>query len=202
LSDAVRLFIVSSPAAIVAANESDRSSKQCLHSAVACAAALLAGSTAYGAAPLHSFELTAFSNTTAGTSLVHGHFETALAQLAVDAHTLERESVSTNRCVAYTAMRELQAAHEACDDAVHDAQRELTALPVPMTWARSDYRDYLAVAYSNRAVLNWLLNDNAAARADLEKAAALSPKAEFVVRNITALQSHNAVAQVTVAPKS
>jgi hypothetical protein len=168
---------------------------------LACAA-ILAGSTAYAAEQLHSFELTAFSNTTAGTSLVHGHYETALAQLAVDARTLERESVSTNRCVAYTAMRELQAAREACDEAVSDAQHDLAGLPAPMTWARSDYRDYLAVAYSNRAVLNWLLNDGAAAQADLEKAASLSPRAEFVVRNKTALQKHNAVAQVTVVPKS
>jgi tetratricopeptide (TPR) repeat protein len=169
---------------------------------LACAAALLAGSTAYAADQPHSFALTAFSNTTAGTSLVHGHYETALAQLAIDAHTLERTSVSTNRCVAYTAMNELKAAREACDAAVLDAQRELATLPVGMIWARPDYRDYLAVAYSNRAVLNWLSKDSAAARADLDKAAAVSPKSEFVVRNLTALQSRNAVAQVSVAPKS
>ena len=37
---------------------------------------------------------------------------------------------------------------------------------------------------------------------NLKKAAAVAPKAEFVARNLTALQSHNAVAQVAVVPKS
>jgi hypothetical protein len=169
---------------------------------LALAAALLAGSTAFAAEQPHSFELTAFSNTVAGTSLVRGDYEAALAQLAVDAHTLSRDSVSTNRCVAYTAMHELQAAHAACDDAIRAAQRELADLPVFETWARSDYRGYLALAYSNRAVLNWLSNDAAAAQADLKKAAAVAPKADFVARNLSALESHTEVAQVKVVPKS
>ena len=64
------------------------------------------------------------------------------------------------------------------------------------------YRDYLALAYSNRAVLHWMSNDTAAAQSDLKKAAAAAPKATFVARNLTALQSHTTVAQVAVAPKS
>jgi hypothetical protein len=169
---------------------------------LAFAAALLAGSTAFAADPAHTFELTAFSGTAAGDSLVRGHYETALAQLRVDARSSQRDSVSTNRCVAYIATHDLKAAHAACDDAVLAAQRELTSLPVSMSWARVDYRDYLAVAYSNRAVLSWMSNDSAAAQVDLKKAAAVAPKAEFVVRNITALESHNAVAQVKVVSKS
>jgi Flp pilus assembly protein TadD len=169
---------------------------------LAFATALLAGSTAFAADQSHSFELTAFSNTVAGTSLVRGDYETALAQLQIDARTLARDSVSTNRCVAYTAMHELSAARQSCDEAIRDAQHQLTSLPMSEAWARSSYRDYLALAYSNRAVLNWLSNDAAAAQADLKKAAAVAPKAEFVARNLTALESHNAVAQVKVVPKS
>lgn len=70
-----------------------------------------------------------------------------------------------------------------------------------MSFDRTDYRDYLALAYSNRAVFNWMSNDTAAAQSDLKKAAAAAPKAEFVARNVTALQSHSTVAQVSVAPK-
>ncbi len=169
---------------------------------LAFAAALLAGSAAHAADSRYKFELTAFSNTTAGSSLVQGHYETALAQLGAAARTSERDTLNTNRCVAYTAMHELEAARKACNDAVLEAQTNLTHLPVSMSWSRSDYRDYLAVAYSNRAVLNWLLNDGAAAKEDLKKAASVSPRAEFVARNLTALQSHAAVAQVTVLPKS
>ena len=43
---------------------------------------------------------------------------------------------------------------------------------------------------------------NYAAQEDLKKAAAVAPKAEFVARNLTALQNHNTVAQVSVIPKS
>jgi hypothetical protein len=45
-------------------------------------------------------------------------------------------------------------------------------------------------------------NDTAAAQADLKKAAAVAPQAEFVARNISALESHHAVAQVKVVSKS
>ena len=55
------------------------------------------------------------------------------------------------------------------------------------------------MAYSNRAVINYLSHDDVAAQADLKKAAAVAPKAEFVARNLTALQSHAAVAQAQVA---
>ena len=169
---------------------------------LALAAALLGGSAAY-AADGSRFELTAFSNTASGYSLVHGNYGLALQQLNFDADSLESVSAITNRCVALTVTRKFQEAHTACDAAVRAAQAELTSLPVSMSWSRRDYRDYLAVAYSNRAVLNWALNDVTAVQADLKKAQAVAPKAEFVARNLTALQSHNtnAVAQVSVAEK-
>jgi hypothetical protein len=72
------------------------------------------------------------------------------------------------------------------------------SMPVSMSYARSDYRDYLAVAYSNRAVLNWMLNDTRAAQSDLKKAASIAPKATFVARNETALESHAKFARVSV----
>ena len=47
-----------------------------------------------------------------------------------------------------------------------------------------------AVAYSNRAVLRWLNADAQGARQDLAKAQALAPQATFVIRNMSAMQSH------------
>lgn len=169
---------------------------------VAFAAALLLGSAAYAADEQRSFELTAFSNTASGNSLVHGDYQLALRQLDFDAHSLDNVTEVTNRCVALTVTRKLQEARPACDAAVRAAKADLTSLPVSMSWARQDYRNYLALAYSNRAVLSWALNDTAGAQADLQKAAAVAPKAQFVARNLTALQSHAAVAQVSVVPKS
>jgi hypothetical protein len=170
---------------------------------LALAAALLAGSAAHAAddSP-RSFALTAFSNGAAGPALLGGDYNTAVRELSANVHTLEADSLNTNRCVAYSMTRQLQAARSACDAAVHEAQEAISTLPVSMAWARGEYRDYLALAYSNRAVLNWLSNDSAAAQADLKKAASVAPKADFVARNMTALQSHSTVAQVSVVPKS
>jgi hypothetical protein len=169
---------------------------------LAFAAALLAGSSAYAADAAHNFQLTAFSNTASGASLVKGDYNLAVEQLAKDARSLSSDSLDTNRCVAYAVTHDLQKARAACDAAVRDAQRQLVSLSATELWARSEYRDYLAVAYANRAVVAWISNDAAAAQADLKKAAAVAPKADFVVRNLSALQSHNAVAQVSVVPKS
>jgi hypothetical protein len=58
----------------------------------------------------------------------------------------------------------------------------------------------MAVAYANRAVLHWLTDDVQSAANDLAQAKRLSPKADFVTRNVTALQSpHSAIAQVQPA---
>jgi len=169
---------------------------------LAVAVALLAGSAAHAADEPRTFLLTAFSNSAAGESLASGDYNTALHELSTHPHSLDADTASTNRCVAFTVTRQLEAAHVACDMAVREAQQAISSLPVSMTWARSDYRDYLALAYSNRAVLDWISNDSIAAQTDLKKAAAAAPKASFVARNLTALQSHSTVAQVSVAPKS
>src|SRR5580693_759869 len=144
---------------------------------LALAATLLAGSAAYAADEPRTFELTAFSNGTAGEALVSGDYNTAVSKLSSHAQVLDSESANTNRCVAFTVTRQLDAARVACNAAVREAEQAIVSLPVSMAWARSDYRDYLALAYSNRAVLNWVTNDSAAAQADLKRAAAVSPKA-------------------------
>jgi tetratricopeptide (TPR) repeat protein len=163
---------------------------------LAVAAAVLAGSAAYADETGH-FELTAFSNGPAGTALTSGDYNTALVQLQ-HAHSLDTDTTSTNRCVAYSVTRRTDEARIACDTAVREAQMELSSLPVSMQWARAEYRDYLAVAYSNRAVLNWMLNDTRAAQSDLKRAAAISPKATFVARNETALEGHAKFARVSL----
>jgi hypothetical protein len=172
------------------------------NSRIALAGALLIGSAAFAADEPHTFELTAFSNGTGGPALLSGDYNTAQSELSTHRNTLDIETAATNRCVVYTVTRQIEAARAACDKAVHEAQQEMASLPVSLSWARSDYRDYLALAYSNRAVLDWVQNDSSAAQSDLKKAAAVSPKAPFVARNISVLQNHNAVAQVAVVPKT
>jgi Flp pilus assembly protein TadD len=169
---------------------------------LALAGTLLAGSAAFAADEPHTFELTAFSNGTGGKAILSGDYNSAQQELNTRERSLDVETVATNRCVVYTLTRQIDAARAACDKAVHEAQQEIAGLPVSLSWARSDYRDYLALAYSNRAVLDWVTNDTTAAQSDLKKAASVSPKAPFVARNLSVLQNHNAVAQVAVVPKT
>jgi len=164
--------------------------------------ALLVSSAAFADDASHNFELTAFSNGTGGQALLSGDYNTAQHELSTHGSTLAPETAATNRCVVYTVTRQIDAARAACDKAVREAQQDIASLPVSLSWARSDYRDYLALAYSNRAVLDWVMNDEAAAQSDLKKAAAVSPKAPYVARNVSALQNHAAVAQVAVVPKT
>jgi len=183
-------------------SRNSRKATQALH--LAFAAALLAGSAAHAADQPRNFELAAFSNTLAGDSLVHGNYDAAFQQLTIDSHSLTASpaTIETNRCVTLIVTRRFEEAHKACDSAVSAAKLEIVSMPVSMSWARQEYRDYLALAYSNRAVLNYVTKDMAAAAADLKKAESVAPKAELVARNLTVLQSHNAVAQVAVVPKS
>ncbi|HEY6922548.1 MAG TPA: hypothetical protein VI653_03695 [Steroidobacteraceae bacterium] len=181
-------------------SRNSRKATQALH--LAFAAALLTGSAAYADQP-RNFELAAFSNTPTGDALVAGNYGAAFHQLAIDEHSLTESSatIATNRCVTLIMTHKFDEAHKACDAAVSTARLEIVSLPVSVGWARQEFRDYLALAYSNRAVLDYLTNDTTAAQADLNKAVSVSPKAELVARNLTVLQSHNAVAQVAVVPK-
>jgi len=57
--------------------------------------------------------------------------------------------------------------------------------------SRTDYRDYLALAYSNRAVFNWMSNDTAAAQSDLKKAAAVPEGRVFVAAMLRPCESQH-----------
>jgi hypothetical protein len=176
-----------------------RNSRTTVALQLALAGALLVGSTVYAADEAHTFELTAFSNGTGGRALLSGDYNTAKQELSSHHQTLDVETAATNSCVMFTVTHQVDAAHVACDKAVREAQQEIASLPVSLSWARSEYRDYLALAYTNRAVLSWVTNDSAGAQSDMKKAAAVSPKAAFVARNLSALQNHAAVAQLSVS---
>ena len=177
-----------------------RNSRTTVALQLALAGALLVGSTVYAADEAHTFELTAFSNGTGGRALLSGDYNTAKQELSSHHQTLDVETAATNSCVMFTVTRQVDAARIACDVAVRHAQQDIANLPMSLSWARSEYRDYLALAYSNRAVFELeLTNDSAGAQSDMKKAAAVSPKAAFVARNLSALQNHAAVAQVSVS---
>jgi hypothetical protein len=182
---------------------SSRNSREQFRSAgLAAAVSLLLGSTAHAGEQSHNFVLTVYSDGKGGPDLVSGNYEAA--GKALHYHTslssFDGSTASNNRCVALAMTKQWDTARAACDEAVRDAEHEKATLPSYQYWARKLENDYVAVALSNRAVFHWLSADNAAAAADLKRAATLSPKAAFVERNQAALEySRMAVAQTKVA---
>ena len=127
--------------------------------------------------------LVSFTDARGGVALERGHTERAAEVLGKRLPYGTAEEL-TNLCVARTALRQLDSALEVCDSAVAAAMRERarTTRVGGMTLRQS--KELLAVAYSNRAVLNWLRDDGAAAHNDLAKAQAFAPVASYVTNNL------------------
>ncbi len=168
------------------------------------ASMLLAGA-AHAEGTSAKFVLTAYTNGAGGTDLVAGDYQTALAALTKPKRKLavrDPLTTSTNLCVAYTMTKQWEMARTACDEAITEAKHERLRSPAWTYSTRLKQNSYVALAYSNRAVLNWLSNNSAGAEQDLSSAAAYAPKADFVARNLAALRSApSTLAQAVVAPQ-
>jgi hypothetical protein len=157
--------------------------------ALASGAALAQGS--------HRFVFTAYTDVAGGAEVVAGRYRAALGELSGDAGSmaLDPSAVDTNRCIAYSMTLQWQKGHAACDAAVRAASTQRNR---PSVWRRQSHEsddDYLALAHANRAVLEWMSSDEAAARKDLAAAREIAPQAGFVAQNLAALEAHGEVAQ-------
>lgn len=150
------------------------------------------------------FTMTAFANVTGGEEILSGDYPGALAKLSQLTHAgvLDASAVSLNRCAALTMSQQWEAARQACDRAVKDAEYERIALPAWALQQRQLQDERIAIAYSNRAVLKWLTSDSKAAAADLQRARSLLPQSDIVATNVAALGARSTVAQVKSTPKS
>jgi hypothetical protein len=89
----------------------------------------------------------------------------------------------TNLCVAHTVLRQWTEARDTCDAAIALATANRTKLMFRPGVSRTQLDTSASMAYSNRAVLNWLTRDALAAQNDLARARDISPKAFYVTRN-------------------
>jgi hypothetical protein len=169
------------------------------------AAALLCAGAVQAADDSGKPMLSGYTNAVGGESLLAGQYTTMLEQLRkLPPAAVERSYTSTtNLCVAYIATRQFESAQSACDAAIHAARREKNLMGDWSGWSRKNYHRSVALAYSNRAVLHWLMHDTEQATRDMARAQVLSPKAEFVMRNVAAIGSSAAtLAQLEKAPSS
>jgi hypothetical protein len=177
------------------ANSSLRS--QALGAAIALA---LASGTAL-ADGAHRFVFTAYTDAAGGTEVIAGRYRAALQELRsqFDTMDLDPAATNTNLCVAYSMTLQMQRARATCDAAVHEANERSLSVPGWLGTVKSGDED-LALAYSNRAVMHWMEHEESAARKDLAEAQALAPRADFVARNVAALEMHVAMARTAAPP--
>ena len=149
----------------------------------------------------HRFVFTVYGDAMGGTEVIAGRYQAALEELKrhPDSMDIDPAATSTNQCVAYSMTLQWQQARAACDAAVREADAQRTAVPAWLSWTLSSIDDRRALAYTNRAVMHWLSNDEAAAQKDLSRAEELAPLADFVAQNVTALKVH-AIVAIAAAP--
>lgn len=144
----------------------------------------------------HRFVFTAYRDSAGGAEIVAGRYRLALEELQSHAGNVDPDpsAASTNRCVAYSMTLQWREAHAACDAAVRAASGRQSAVPAWLGWTHTSDEEFLALAYANRAVMRWMSHDDAAAQTDLARALELSPRSDFVARNVAALKAHVTVA--------
>jgi hypothetical protein len=168
----------------------------------AVAASILFAMSAQGADVPTKMVLTAFVNGAGGESVMAGQFDTALREIkrdrsaSSDAYTAK----ITNQCVSYAAMKQIEQAMSACNEALRAAKYDRMSAQ-RFAPGSSIQSSYVAIAYTNRAVVQMMAKNPEAAKADMDRAKSLAPQAEFVSTNLLAMQaSANKIAQLNVAP--
>jgi hypothetical protein len=167
------------------------------------------GSVVLGAAaraqpPSHKLVLAGYADGPQGSALLAGRYDAVILRLAAHGMQFEEDEVSasTNLCVAYVATRRWRSADTACDEALEDARLDARAPTAPTLSVRLACNEEVAVAYSNRAVLELIEGRVASAAGDMARARALS-SAESISQNSSAVgMLATAVAAATPAPRS
>ena len=146
--------------------------------------------------------LTAFVNGAGGESVMAGKYDEALSEIKYD-RTSGADAYTarvTNECVAYAAKKQITEALSACDKAVKAANYE-RMMAQRFSPGASFQTSYLAIAYTNRAIIHTLAKDLESAKSDMARAQSLAPSAEIVTQNMLAMQtSASKIAQLGVTP--
>lgn len=167
------------------------------------AASILSAAAAHAAdvaAP--KLVLTAYINGVGGESVMAGNYDAALTEIKRN-RSVSSEAYSakvTNECVTYAAMKQLSQAMSSCEAALRAAKADRMGA-LRFSSGANIQNGYLAIAYANRAVVQMLSKHPDAAKSDMARAKSLAPDAEFVSKNLLAMESSTSkIAQVGIAP--
>lgn len=137
--------------------------------------------------------LSAYADAAEGRSLLAKQYDKVIGALGGHGPSFKREEIaaSTNLCVAEIMTHRWSEAHPACDEAIRFAKLEM---PDSGRFAADEHQENVAIAYSNRAVLEWLEDRSRSAAEDLARAHALAPESQLVARNLAKLHAPLAAA--------
>jgi hypothetical protein len=117
------------------------------------AAMIFAAAARAGApAPAHKLVLSGYADGADGSNLLAGRYDAVIRRLAAHGmpYFADEVSASTNLCVAYIMTGRWKAADSACDEALRDAELDVSDATI---FSRMRHDEEVAIAYSNRAVL-------------------------------------------------
>jgi hypothetical protein len=160
---------------------------------IAALASMCFAASAQAHDPHKGMTLCGYIDAADGQNLLTGRYGEVIGALGSYGLRFKEDAVaaSTNLCVAYIMTHSWNTAARACDEAIRFATLETRESPA----LRPDAHDeHIAIAYSNRAVLEWLQDRSARAADDLARAHALAPYSESVAHNIARLQARLAAA--------
>jgi tetratricopeptide (TPR) repeat protein len=176
---------------------------------VALAAPLLVASTLLAAGSAQAagtaqpkLVLVAYKNGVGGESLVAGRYDEALEALLKSRPQTQMaaSAKAMNLCVAYAVTHQLTQARTACEVALRMAKSDKISSSRYSPGGALE-NSYIAMAYSNRAVVRMLSKDAENAQVDLKRAQSLAPSAGFVTQNVAATSApHSKIAQVEITP--
>lgn len=166
------------------------------HPAIASIVALLtiAATAPALAHETESFEMTVVRDAAYGSKVTSGKYQEAIAKInAAGDRASERFFRSNNLCVAYAKSKMIDAALEACNEALSIAAPKTPVASKGrrdrLSFRAHTERRHRAMALSNRGVLHIVSGDSASARDDFQEAVALDTGISAPARNLALLDT-------------
>ncbi|HEY2590606.1 MAG TPA: hypothetical protein VGI35_03355 [Steroidobacteraceae bacterium] len=162
--------------------------KGCRPLGVAAIASMCFAADAHADGAHQKMMLGAYTDAAEGQTVLAGRYGAVIEVLGGHGLRFKQDELaaSTNLCVAYIMTHRWNEARPACDEAIRFAKLEMPESP---GFADDAHHESVAMAYSNRAVLEWLEARSASAADDLAKAHTLAPSADFVAQNLARLHA-------------
>lgn len=135
------------------------------------------------------FTMTVFEDVALGADIIAGHYDKAIDAASVDMSKNDVIRIESNLCVAYAKTGEIERAERACDAAIAAirAKKSFYRYRLSDESAGHARKRFMAIALSNRSVINAVKGDYAAARKDLDMAQELDTQLAVVKINLERL---------------